>query len=349
VEITIFRFDHGKIEAALKAAVGNGVKVNVLIAHTNRGDEKNLRRLETRLLAAGVSVTRSADDLSRYHDKLIIIDRRILYILSFNYTHLDIGHSRGFGIVTKNAELVQEAVKLFEADCRRKPYKAGLDTFIVSPTNSRRVLGSFLKGAKRQLLIYDPRISDEKMIRILRDRAKAGLEIRIIGRIRERVNVSIRKLTRIRLHTQAIMRDGQQAFIGSQSLRRAELDSRREVGLIVREANVVKRLIETFESDWASKGAARDQDTERGQETPGDAPAPIPRKEAEKAVRVLVRELHPVRATVKKAVKRVVARAGEEILEDRRVKDTVKKVVKKAVKEAVREAIQDTKRLEKRI
>jgi phosphatidylserine/phosphatidylglycerophosphate/cardiolipin synthase-like enzyme len=85
----------------------------------NRDGEKNLRQLETRFLQAGITVARSADDLIRYHDKLIIIDRRILYILSFNFTHQDIDHSRGFGIVTKNATLVQEAVKLFEADCAR--------------------------------------------------------------------------------------------------------------------------------------------------------------------------------------------------------------------------------------
>ena len=30
-----------------------------------------------------------------------------------------------------------------------------------------------------------------------------------------------------------------------------ELDARREVGLIVREPKTVKRLLETFEADWA--------------------------------------------------------------------------------------------------
>jgi len=256
VEITIFRFDRDEIEAALEAAVGNGVKVTALIAHANRGGKKDLRKLEMRFLEAGIIVARSADDLIRYHDKLIIIDRSVLYILSFNYTHLDIDHSRGFGIVTRDAKWVREGTKLFEADCTRKPYKRGLDTFVVSPTNSRQVISRFLKGAKKQLLIYDPKISDKKMIRILQDRAKAGVEIRIIGRIKERAKLSTRKLTKIWLHTRTIIRDRHEAFVGSQGLRLAELDFRREVGLIVREANVVKRLIGTFESDWASADAA---------------------------------------------------------------------------------------------
>jgi polyphosphate kinase len=347
VEITIFRFDRDDIEAALKTAVGNGVKVNVLIAHTNRGDERNLRKLEMRFLEAGIIVARSGDDLTRYHDKLLIIDRRVLYMLSFNHTRLDIDHSRGFGIVSNNPKLVQEAVKLFEADCARRPYNTRVDTFVVSPVNSRRVLCGFLKGAKRQLLIYDPRISDKQVIRILQDRAKAGVEVRIIGRIRERANLSIKKLTGIRLHTQAIIRDRQQAFVGSQSLRPAELDSRREVGLIVHEAKVVKGLVETFESDWASRNTAEDQATAR------EAPPAVPKKDAKKALQVFVKELRPLTTTVKKAAKKAVARGGVEVFEDKQVRDTVKgivkKAVKKAVKEAVREAAWDTKNFKKRI
>src|SRR5579864_7718065 len=58
VEIVIFRFDRSEIEDALIAAVTRGVVVQALIASTNRGGEQILRRLETRLLAAGVTVSR---------------------------------------------------------------------------------------------------------------------------------------------------------------------------------------------------------------------------------------------------------------------------------------------------
>jgi phosphatidylserine/phosphatidylglycerophosphate/cardiolipin synthase-like enzyme len=53
------------------------------------------------------------------------------------------------------------------------------------------------------------------------------------------------------LHVRAMIRDGDTAFVGSQSLRALELDGRREVGLITREARVVKRMLEVFEGDWA--------------------------------------------------------------------------------------------------
>ena len=74
IDIFIFRFDRKEIEAALAAAVQRGVNVRALIAHTNRGGEARLRKLEQRLLAAGVTVSRSADDLLRYHAKFMIAD-----------------------------------------------------------------------------------------------------------------------------------------------------------------------------------------------------------------------------------------------------------------------------------
>src|SRR5689334_7817748 len=52
IEILIFRFDRNEIERALENAAKRGVRVQALIAHTNRGGEAKLRKLETRLLAA---------------------------------------------------------------------------------------------------------------------------------------------------------------------------------------------------------------------------------------------------------------------------------------------------------
>jgi phosphatidylserine/phosphatidylglycerophosphate/cardiolipin synthase-like enzyme len=330
IDLAIFRFDHRDVDEALKAAVEKGVKVNALVASVNHGGEKSLRKLEMHFLESGMTVARSASELTRYHDKIIVIDRRTLYVLSFNFTHLDIDRSRGFGVVTEDPKWVAEGIKLLESDCKRTTYSSCLDTFVVSPGNARQVLSKFLKRAHKQLLIYDPKISDKEMIHTLRDRAKAGVEIRVIGETD--ADLPIRKLSELRLHTRVIVRDGRQAFVGSQSLRTAELDSRREVGLIVRDATIVTRLVDTFESDWAASGSEK-----TGNGTSKKSAAPT--QETEQAMKVLIEELHPIATTVKKAVQKVVSQAGEEVLEDGVVKDTVTKVVKKVVKQAVKEAV----------
>jgi phosphatidylserine/phosphatidylglycerophosphate/cardiolipin synthase-like enzyme len=67
LDVTIFRHDRDEIARALESAVGRGVNVRALIAHTHSGSDKVLRKLELRLLAAGVTVSRTGDDLVRYH------------------------------------------------------------------------------------------------------------------------------------------------------------------------------------------------------------------------------------------------------------------------------------------
>ena len=171
IDIVIFRFDRLELERALEAAVTRGVVVRALIAHTNRGGEKILRKLELRLLNAGVTVARTADDLPRYHGKLLLVDDT-LYVFGFNYTKLDIEKSRSFGIMTRDKRLVKEAAALFEADSTRQPYSPNHDRLVVSPETSRELLTAFIRQAKKQLLIYDAQISDNLIQRVLQDRLR---------------------------------------------------------------------------------------------------------------------------------------------------------------------------------
>jgi phosphatidylserine/phosphatidylglycerophosphate/cardiolipin synthase-like enzyme len=257
VEIMIFRLDQTEVERALATAVSRGVAVYALIAATNSTGEESLRKLELRLLAAGVTVARTADDLARYHGKLMIVDRRVIYLLAFNLTHADIDRSRSFGVVTTSRSVVREVTRLFDADRRRVAYKPSLPQLVVSPANSRTQLTAFIQHAKKDLIIYDPRVSDRAMMSLLQDRAQAGVNVRLIGRLMRTIpGVTARKLLGLRLHTRTMVRDGEVAFIGSQSLRQEELDARREVGLIFRHPKTVLSLIHTFDEDWALAGQA---------------------------------------------------------------------------------------------
>lgn len=333
IEIVIFRFDRGEIEKALANAAARGVFVHALIAYTNRGGEKNLRKLEMRLLDAGITVARTADDLARYHGKFLIIDRRELFLLSFNYTYLDIDHSRCLGVVTRHRKLVNEAVKLFEADTKRQPYVPLLPSLIVSPLNARKQLAAFLQSAKKQLLIYDPEISDPSMLKIIEARAHAGVEIRVIGRVtRSNPKLVAHKLSTMRLHTRTIIRDGKQAFIGSQSLRELELGARREVGVIFRDKKVVAKLGRLFEDDWEAIGR-------KAREEPQEQVAPAD-KVAKKLAKVVAKELPPVTPVLRVLVREFVGDTLDMDLDPAVVEESVKDAVKEAVKDAVRDAVE---------
>lgn len=250
IDIFIFRFDRDEIEKALAAAVLRGVQVRALIAHTNRGGEARLRKLEQRLLAAGVLVSRTADDLLRYHAKFMVADA-VLYLFGFNFTKLDIDKSRSFAISTRDTKTVAEALKLFESDITRQAYSPGKSHLVVSPENARAMLTAFIGGAKKELAIYDAKVQDPSIIKLLKELAAKGVTVRVIGDMKGKDRGIEERRLPSRLHVRAIVRDGKQAFVGSQSLRKDELENRREIGLIVNNPGVARKLMQVFESDWA--------------------------------------------------------------------------------------------------
>lgn len=252
IDVMVFRFDLKPMEKELVAARDRGVVVRALIAHESSQGDKRLRQLELRMLEKGILVARTGDSFARYHGKMMIVDREELHVYGFNFTALDL-KSRSFGIVTRDRKAVTEAIRVFEADTLRQEYEPQEDgSFVVSPENAREILATFIKRARKQLVIYDPKIADLQMIRLINQRIKAGVDVRIIGKVSKRgEHMRVQKLPGFRLHVRAMVRDGDTAFVGSQSLRAMELDARREVGLIVKEPKTIKRLLETFEADWA--------------------------------------------------------------------------------------------------
>lgn len=333
IDILIFRFDRADIEKALLTAASRGVAVRALIAYTNRGGEKHLRELEMRLLAEGVTVARTANDLARYHGKMMIVDRAELYLLAFNFISLDIERSRSFGAVTRDPALVRDAVKLFETDSHRQAYSAGSPNFIVSPVNARRELEAFITKAKKELLIYDPHVRDPAMIHLLEERAEAGVSVRVIGRLtRKSPKLSAHKLSSMRLHTRVICRDSRSVFLGSQSLRTTELDARREVGATFLSPQAAKLIASVFEQDWLNAEKAK---AEGASETPPAA------KVAKKVAKAVTKTLAPVGPTLEIAVREVVGREIEIPLDSEELEGTVKEAVVQAVREVVRDAVQD--------
>jgi phosphatidylserine/phosphatidylglycerophosphate/cardiolipin synthase-like enzyme len=334
VEIFVFRLDRTEIERALASAVKRGVFVHALIAHINRAGQAALRRLELRLLAAGATVTRTADDLTRYHGKVMIVDRQQLFLLAFNFTYLDIEHSRSFGIVTSNPALVREACKLFEADTKRGSYEPASPAFVVSPINARKQLSSFLAGAKKELLIYDPTVSDPAMLRLLAERSGSGVEIKILGSMTPKSPpIGVRK-PHLRLHARAMVRDGSQVFVGSQSLRQIELDERREVGLILRDRQIAGRIAKTFHEDWRLAEPSS-QSLSAEQSAPAD-------QVAKRVAKAVTRQLPPVAPVLDEIIKEMGRDQTDVELSPHEVEATVKDAVKAAVKEAVKGALEES-------
>jgi phosphatidylserine/phosphatidylglycerophosphate/cardiolipin synthase-like enzyme len=160
------------------------------------------------------------------------------------------------------------------------------------------------------------------------------VQVKIIGHVSRNKHLSARAFKRMRLHTRVIIRDCKQAFLGSQSLRRLELDERREIGMIVNNAKVVSSLVTVFEDDWkASTPADRHADKKRV-----SAKAERTSRKVTKAVK---KKLAPA-LMVQRVVKVIEKEANVEV--DRAeasevVKGALAKAVKKAAAKIVEEAV----------
>lgn len=328
IRILIFRFDRVEIEKALLDAVGRGIAVQALIAHTNQGEEKNLRRLEMRLLAEGVTVTRTADDLVRYHGKMIIVDDKTLYILGFNFTHMDIDLSRSFGVSITKPGVVKEAIRLFECDSKRRKYTKAKDDLIVSPVNARKRLTEFIAGTKKKLLIYEMKISDREFIKLLNKKISDGAEVRVLSRASAKsAAIPVRRVSK-RLHLRAMLRDGSTAFLGSQSLRQLELEARREIGVIFRDKKTVKQMESIFEKDWKSSEPAIE-------ETKLDSALIVPAKKVAKQV---VKQID-IKPVVEQVLDKVIDTKDSAPFEPAEVAQTVREAFHDEVQSAVKEAL----------
>lgn len=330
IRILIFRFDRAEIEKALVAAAARGVSVHALIAHTNQGEEKNLRRLEMRLLAQGITVTRTAADLVRYHGKMFIIDDKVVYVLGFNYTHLDIDLSRSFGVGINKPSLVKEAVRLFECDAKRQPYTEGKDDLVVSPVNARHRLTEFISGARKRLLFYEMKISDSDFLKLVNKKISEGVEVRILSRSAAKNGaIPVRRLSS-RLHLRAILRDGNSAFVGSQSLRKLELEARREIGVIFRDKAVLKQMEAVFEKDWKQSEPVIEPDAIASSLT---IPANKVAKEVAKHI--------SIKPVVEQVLDKVMDRHDEASFEPEEVAQTIREAFRDEVHGAVVDALQD--------
>lgn len=330
IRILIFRFDRVEIEKALVAALGRGVDVQALIAYTNQGEEKNLRRLEMRLLAQGITVTRTADDLVRYHGKMLIIDDKALFLLGFNFTHMDIDLSRSFGVAISKPSVVKEAVRLFECDAKRRPYTKAKDELVVSPVNARRRLTQFITATKKRLLIYEMKISDRDFLKLLNKKISDGVEVRVLTRASAKsASIPLRRLPN-RLHLRAILRDGDSAFVGSQSLRKLELEARREIGVIFRDKKIVNQMEDVFEKDWKLSEPMVDQDQV-------SSAISVPAKKVAKEVAKQI----GIKPLVEQVVDKVMDGKEDSQFEPEEVAQTVREAFQDEVEGAVAQALKD--------
>jgi phosphatidylserine/phosphatidylglycerophosphate/cardiolipin synthase-like enzyme len=257
IRMTIFRMNDPIIREAMTYAVSRGVKVQALVAPASKGWTKRNRKLSEELSKVGIEVRvprARKEKVKRYHYKIMTIDNELSLILTFNPTQKNLHYARDFGLLIRDPEIATELSRLFDADWSGEVFKPADLPLVISPHNSREKMLELLASAERTIRILDAKVQDQQAIGLLLRKASVGCSVKIISDDASYddvvPNYHVRKLARYKLHAKCIVVDGTRFFIGSQNIRPVSLDRRREVGIIVEDEAMGRKIERVFDEDW---------------------------------------------------------------------------------------------------
>jgi hypothetical protein len=178
--------------------------------------------------------------------------------------------------------------------------------------------------------MYDMKVTDRAFLKLLEEKVSEGVDVRLIGQTSAPGRSLSTRALPLRLHARVILRDGHSAFVGSQSLRKLELDVRREIGLIFHDSRIVKRIIRVFDKDWSDSAPA---------ETPnlGLAILDVP---ARRVAKVVAKRLN-VAAQVEQVLDKIIEAGSDLPFEPKEVAQSVREAVREEVHDAVADAMRE--------
>lgn len=243
--LTIFRCNDHEVMAEVAAAVDRGVEVDVLLTRRARGWRRRLDQLRDTLERMGARVTRHGARATKHHAKYIVVDNGPLVVASFNLTRKCFSDTCDFAVLTWDAAAVTDAWRLFDADLAKRPLppSAARSRLVIGPDWAMTAVRNLLAEAKQSIRIIDHKLDDPRVLRLLRQKVRNGVDVEHLGH---------RLVNGLAAHGKVTLVDGRVALVGSLALSAASLSLRREVGLLVHDRVAVGRLEAFF-------GKARDR------------------------------------------------------------------------------------------
>jgi cardiolipin synthase A/B len=269
IRVKMFLFSDPSLLKALVAAEKRGVEVRVMLNPARRNGEADNLVTKKKLEAAGIEAKDTNPAFDVTHEKSMVVDDTIAFVKSLNWVTKNLTETRDYAVVTTRDEEVQEVIDCFEADWKRKPFKASSDgEMIWCKGNGRDRICRFIDEAKRTLFVQNERYQDAVIIERLVRAHERGVKVHVMARpphklkkekltegvgglrILDDVGIKVHKLKHLKLHAKMLLADHSRAIVGSINLTPGSFDSRRELAIEVYSPNVVHRLKRVAHHDW---------------------------------------------------------------------------------------------------
>ncbi len=269
LRIKMFVFSDPAVLQAVIAAHKRGVTVRVMLNPARRSGESENADSRKLLTGAGMQVMDSNPTFDLTHEKSMVVDDKIAFIMSFNWEPKDLTETRDYAVVTSAHHEVTEVMECFDADWARKPFTPGEHSHLIwCVGNGRQRIGQFIDQAKHTLWLQNERYQDPAIIERLVRARERGVKVHVMARpphklkkekllegvgglrILDDVGVKVHRLKGLKLHAKLILADNVRAVVGSINLAPGSFDSRRECAIEVRDEDVVDRLHQVTHADW---------------------------------------------------------------------------------------------------
>ncbi|HEY9854312.1 MAG TPA: phospholipase D-like domain-containing protein [Stenomitos sp.] len=221
------------------------------------------------LTAGGVRVKRSSPQFAFTHEKCMVIDQKVAYIMTMNFSNAALQKNREYVVIDESPSDVAELNRIFQADWDETPIVPKDPDLVVSPSNSKERILTLINSAQKSLAVQVEFIDDADVVAALASRQKAGVELTMQlsyqrpegdndSNARELQQLNAAGITKIKfiktlgLHAKLIVADNAKAYVGSENFTTNSLTRNREMGIIVKDQTIVSKLAEIAAKDWAA-------------------------------------------------------------------------------------------------
>jgi cardiolipin synthase A/B len=269
IRVKMFLFsDPSLLEAVIKARQ-RGISVRIMLNPARRSGESENVDTSKRLKAAHIEVIDSNPEFGVTHEKSMVVDDQTAFIHSLNWDTKNLTETRDYAVVTTHAHEVDEIIKCFEADWKRKPFHVDEHSHLIwCNANGRDCIARFIDEAKHTLFVQNERYQDSLIIERLVRAHERGVKVHVLARpahklkaakliegvegirIMDDVGIKIHKLKHLKLHGKILLADHARVIVGSINLTPGSFDSRRELAIEVHDPEVVERLTKIAHHDW---------------------------------------------------------------------------------------------------
>jgi cardiolipin synthase len=276
IKVGIFGISGQHIVDGLVSAARRGIKVTVICDKYCTSNPKRLELFE-QLKNAGVDVVLASTGFTITHWKMFVIDDKNAFISTMNFISR-FYQMRDFGIFTTEKSVVKEILEVYNQDLENSKTQAVLTPALTSPhlvwspNNSETKLIDLINTAKTSIEIWIENMGNKNVHIALKNAVDRKVTVRVLtsmcglgmnpdaafANLKELVSYGItvqampfpatKDLPYI--HAKSINVDHQMIFIGSENFSFNSLMKARELGIVLKDTKIQKKMTEYFEKDW---------------------------------------------------------------------------------------------------